>query len=223
PSDSSTTPLTTATANFNGTNSTLRYFSGRPDSPQIDRLPLEAVVGWDATQNGNMAELLQEPSLMGAFEGAGITVLSKGVLFPTGSEPFGLTAAEEGSFPAGSLLLNNSTGSTPPSALFSTPQGCGPNTSTAHNPYPSNFYCNPSSIDGLTITDSSQGGGAIFVHGWGHDIQIANNRVTNNAGTLGGGINVGQGEFPPERSEERRVGKECRGRCAWCAGKVQRR
>src|SRR5256885_10661680 len=62
PSDSSTTPLTTATANFNGTNTTLRYFSGRPDSPQIDRLPLEAVVGWDATQNGNMAELLQEPS-----------------------------------------------------------------------------------------------------------------------------------------------------------------
>ncbi len=201
PSDSSTTPLTTATANFNGTNSTLRYFSGRPDSPQIDRLPLEAVVGWDATQNGNMAELLQEPSLMGAFEGAGVTVLSKGVLFPTGSEPFGLTAAEEGSFPTGSLLLNNSTGSTPPSALFSTPQGCGPNTSTAHNPYPSNFYCNPSSIDGLTITDSSQGGGAIFVHGWGHDIQIANNRVTNNAGTLGGGINVGQGEFPPEYTQ----------------------
>jgi len=77
PSDSTTTPLTTATANFNGTNTTLRYFSGRPDSPQIDRLPLEAVVGWDATQNGNMAELLQEPSLMGAFEGAGITVLSK--------------------------------------------------------------------------------------------------------------------------------------------------
>jgi len=75
-------PVTTATANFNGTNTTLRYFSGRPDSPQIDRLPLEAVVGWDATQNGNMAELLQEPSLMGAFEGAGITVLSKGLLFP---------------------------------------------------------------------------------------------------------------------------------------------
>jgi len=34
------------------------------------------------------------------------------------------------------------------------------------------------------------------VHGWGHNIQIANNRVTNNSGTLGGGVNVGQGEFP---------------------------
>ena len=32
--------------------------------PQIDRLPLEAVVGWDATVNGNLAEQLQEPSLM---------------------------------------------------------------------------------------------------------------------------------------------------------------
>jgi len=35
------------------------------------------------------------------------------------------------------------------------------------------------------------------VHGWGHKLQIANNRVTNNAGTMSGGINVGQGEFPP--------------------------
>ena len=34
------------------------------------------------------------------------------------------------------------------------------------------------------------------MHGWGHNLQIANNRVNNNAGTLSGGINVGQGEFP---------------------------
>jgi hypothetical protein len=49
----------------------------------------------------------------------------------------------------------------------------------------------------LGITNSSQGGGAIFVHGWGHNIQIANNRVNNNTGTLTGGISVGQGEYPP--------------------------
>jgi len=49
----------------------------------------------------------------------------------------------------------------------------------------------------LGITDSSQGGGGIFVHGWGHNIQIANNRISNNTGTLTGGISVGQGEFPP--------------------------
>ena len=53
----------------------------------VDRLPLEATVGWDATLNGNLAELLQEPSLMGAYEGAGITVLGKGVKFPAGSRP----------------------------------------------------------------------------------------------------------------------------------------
>ena len=68
---------------------------------------------------------------------------------------------------------------------------------TAHNPFPSNFLCNPSRIDGLGITDSSQGGGGIYVHAWGHYLEISNNRVFNNAGTLSGGINVGQGEFPP--------------------------
>jgi hypothetical protein len=56
--------------------------------------------------------------------------------------------------------------------------------------------CNPSSIDGLSVTQSSQGGGGIALHAWAHNIQIANNRVTNNAGTLSGGISVGQGEFP---------------------------
>src|SRR5262249_15985475 len=85
------------------------------------------------------------------------------------------------------LLLNGSTSSR---------NGCGPNTSSAHNPFPSNFMCNPSSIDGLSITNSSQGGGGIMVHGWGHNIQIANNRVYNNQGTLSAGITVGQAEQP---------------------------
>jgi hypothetical protein len=152
-------------------------------NPQIDRLPTEAAVGWDASLNGNLAELLQEPSLMGALEGAGITVLSKGVNFP--SSPWVTTGA---TFPTGTPLLTSST---------STTTGCGPNTAAAHNPFPSSFQCNPSSIDGLGITNSSQGGGGIFVHAWGHNLQIANNRVANNAGTLSGGINVGQGEFPP--------------------------
>lgn len=56
--------------------------------------------------------------------------------------------------------------------------------------------CNPSSIDGLTVMNSSQGGGGIFAHGWAHYLQVANNRVYNNAGTLTGGISIGQGEFP---------------------------
>jgi hypothetical protein len=160
-----------------------KYFSAYGGSgntnPQVDRLPLEAVVGWDAELNGNLAQQLQEPSLMGALEGAGITVLAKGVNFP--SDPY-LTSLFAG-FPTGTTLLSAS--------------NCTTSSTNTMNPFPSNFWCNPSSIDGLGITDSSQGGGGIFVHGWGHNLQIANNRVNSNAGTLGGGINVGQGEYPP--------------------------
>jgi hypothetical protein len=143
----------------------------------VDRLPLEATVGWDATLNGNLAELLQEPTLMGAYEGAGITVLAKGVKFPTGSNPFA-----SDTFPTGTVLL--------------TPADCATGAGGS-NPYPSNFYCNPARIDGLGVTDSSQGGGGIFVHAYGHGLEIANDRVFGNIGTLSGGINVGQGEFPP--------------------------
>ena len=150
----------------------------------VDRLPLESVVGWNASLNGNLAEMLQEPSLMGAYEGAGITVLAKGALFPPGSDPFQSNNATPGVFPTGTTLLTSA--------------NCGPNTSTSVNPFPSNFWCNPSSIDGLGVTDSSQGGGGIFVHAWGHNLQVANNRIYNNIGTLSGGLSVGQGEFPPQ-------------------------
>jgi len=71
--------------------------------PQIDRLPLEATVGWDASLNGNLGELLQEPSLMGAFEGAGITVLAKGLDFH-GQNPWN-DGTETGAFPAVTTLL----------------------------------------------------------------------------------------------------------------------
>ncbi len=145
-------------------------------NPQVDRLPLEATTGWDASLNGNLAEQLQEPTLMGAYEGAGITVLSKGVRFPTNNTEF---AADI--FPAGTTLLTNGTDL----------NNCGPNTAVAHNPFPSSFQCNPSRIDGLSITNSSQGGGGIFVHAWAHNLEIANNRIYNNQGTLAGGISIG--------------------------------
>jgi len=170
-----------------------KYYTAQPNAPQIDRLPLEAVLGWDATLNGNLAEQLQEPSLMGAFEGAGITVLGKGVDYH-GADPW-TDGNEGGAFPTATTLL---TGVGPnPLAL---PVGdnnpfCVDGASGA-NRFPSDFTCNPSSIDGLTISNSSQGGGGIFAHGWAHHLQIANNRVYNNAGTLTGGISVGQGEFP---------------------------
>jgi hypothetical protein len=144
----------------------------------VDRVPLEGIIGWDTTVNGNLAEFMQEPTLMGAYEGAGITVLGKGVRIPsTVTNPvdiFGSTA--EAVFPAGTELLTAS------------PADC--------RDFPSNFLCNPSRIDGLTITNSSQGGGGIFVHGWNHYLEIANNRIYANTGTLTGGITVGQGEFP---------------------------
>jgi hypothetical protein len=159
-------------------------FNAKPNVPQVDRLPLEAAVGWTASLNGNLAELLQEPSLMGALEGAGITVLSKGLDFH-GANPW-TDGNEPGGFPPATTLLQNVPGFPPQS------NHCSDRT----NPFPSNFMCNPSSIDGLSVVDSSQGGGGIFVHGWGHNIQIANDRVQNNAGTLSGGINIGQGEFP---------------------------
>jgi hypothetical protein len=162
---------------------------------QVDPLPGEAVIGWDATLNGNLAQLLQEPSLMGALEGAGITVLAKGANFTAPVGP-----GVEGAFPTGTTLL---TGPVSIAGVYA--NGTGDSNSLCHtsrtvttNPFSSNFMCNPSSIDGLGITDSSQGGGGIFVHGWGHNLQIANNRIYSNAGTLSGGINLGQGEFAPE-------------------------
>jgi hypothetical protein len=161
--------------------------ANQPKQPQVDRIPSEATVGWDTTQNGNLAEQLQEPSLMGAYEGAGITVLAKGVNFH-GANAF--TDTLEGAFPDGTTLLQNRA------------QDCGSgagNTANNRNPFPSSFQCNPSRIDGLSISNSSQGGGGIFVHAWGHNLEIANNRVNNNQGTLAGGVTIGQGEFPPQQ------------------------
>jgi hypothetical protein len=186
-----------ATGAFSCPGKGYKYFTGTYSgsganaiqTPQVDRLPLEGIVGWDTTTNGNLAQLLQEPTLMGAYEGAGITVLSKGV--NTHGLPGYYGSGNEATFPTGSTVLTSSKAD------------CGrgaPNNDPDHdyvaNPYPSNFQCNPSSIDGVSVTDSSQGGGGVFVHAWAHNLQIGNNRVYNNIGTLSGGINIGQGESP---------------------------
>jgi len=184
-----------------GTGATPAYFgetfaAGTLLNAQVDPLPLEAVIGWDATQSGNLAQLLQEPSLMGALEGAGITLLGKGVNFPTAPYSAG-AAGELGGFPTGTTLLTGPVSVAGASATGDANNLCHTSAAVTANPFPSNFACNPSSIDGLAITDSSQGGGGIFVHGWNHNLQIANNRIYSNAGTLSGGINLGQGEFAP--------------------------
>jgi Bacterial Ig domain len=178
------------TPGVNGVN----YFVETAANAQVDPLPLEAIIGWDASQNGNLAQLLQEPTLMGALEGAGITVLAKGVNFPV---PPNLANAggELGQFPTGTTVLTGPVSVTGAYATGDANPLCHTSNSNTTNPFPSSFTCNPSSIDALGITDSSQGGGGIFVHGYGHNLQIANNRIYSNAGTLSGGINLGQGEF----------------------------
>jgi hypothetical protein len=140
----------------------------------VDPILGEPVVGWDATLNGNIAELLQEPTLMGAYEGAGVTILAKGL-----ENNNTVNCTPEGT--AGCIPLNASTGS-------------GGDCNRTSNFYQSNFLCNPSRVDGLAITNSSQGGGGIFAHGWTHNLEVANNHVFGNGGTLTGGITIGQME-----------------------------
>ena len=140
---------------------------------KVDPIPMEPVVGWDATLNGNIAELLQEPTLMGAYEGAAITVLAKG------------------------LENNNTANCNAISNANCIPLNSTTDCATSSPFYTSNYLCNPSRVDGLSFTNSSQGGGGIFLHGWNHYTEVSNNRVFANGGTLGGGIVVGQSETPP--------------------------
>src|SRR5215467_453492 len=81
-------------------------FSGGPEFPTIivDRVPMEGILGWDTSVNGNLAEQLIEPSLIGAYEGAAITVLGKGVNIPSGAADAWGSGAES-AFPDGSALL----------------------------------------------------------------------------------------------------------------------
>ena len=153
--------------------------------PAVDPIPLEPIIGWNSNLNGNLSELLQEPTLVGAYEGAGITVLAKGLENNNTANCFA-----EGS--AGCIPLTSSSGTATNNGFNGGLGDCN-----ASSPFfPTNYLCNPSRIDGITVANSSQGGGAIFLHGWTHNIEVANNRVVNNAGTLTGGITIGQAEVP---------------------------
>lgn len=153
----------------------------------IDRIPFEAILGWDVLGNGNLAQMLQEPTLMGAYEGAGVTVLGKGVWMPANTsvaDQFG--AGTAGGLPANYRYLNANADCATPSS-----------TTPFWREYQStNFLCNPSRIDGISIINSSQGGGGIFAHAWNHNLEIGNTRIHGNHGTLTGGITIGTGEFP---------------------------
>ena len=156
---------------------------------RVDRIPFEAIVGWDASGNGNLAQVLQEPTLMGAYEGAGITVLGRGVAIPAGSVDFWGQAATggAGAFADGSVYIG---GTNAYCNSASTTQTNGRDYGT------SNFNCNPSRIDGMSILNSSQGGGGVFIHGWAHNLDVGNTRISGNHGTLAGAINLGNGEIP---------------------------
>ncbi len=95
--------------------------------------------------------VLLEPSVLGTEEGAGITVVAKGLR------------------PNGQPLSN----------------------SNADCAIKSNFLCAPSRIDGISITGGDAGGG-IYVNGWAHNLEIANNRIYGNAGAFSGGVRIGQ-------------------------------
>jgi hypothetical protein len=166
-----------------------------PDSMFLtgDRQPFEPIVNYDNAGNANLAEVLIEPTLMGAYEGAGITVVGRGVRIPTNSNDFwgiqaSLATGVAGAYPDGSVYLTNST--TNCATTTNTGTGRGRSYGT------SNYKCNPSRIDGFSVTNSSQGGGGIFIHSWGHYIDVGNNRVYGNHGTLTGGISLGNGETP---------------------------
>jgi Bacterial cadherin-like domain len=150
---------------------------------KVDPIPGEPVVGWDASLNGNIAELLQEPTLMGAYEGAGITVLAKGLENNN-------TANCNPTNATGCIPLNGMTGPVSNNGFNGGVGDCDP-ASAFHT---TNFLCNPSRIDGISFTNSSQGGGGIFLHGWAHNTEVSNNHSFGNGGTLSGGIIVGQPE-----------------------------
>ena len=180
---------TNGTANPANYDPTGAYSCPAPMFNRVDRIPFEAIVGWDASGNGNLAQVLQEPTLMGAYEGAGITVLGRGVKIPGNSNDFwGVNATGgAGAFTDGSVYIGGT----------STDCGTASTTSTTGRDYgTSNFYCNPSRIDGVSVINSSQGGGGVFIHGWGHNLEVANTRISGNHGTLAGAINLGNGETP---------------------------
>jgi hypothetical protein len=156
-------------------------------NPQVDPLPTQAPI------TGGV--ILLEPTILATEEGAGITVLAKGVGLD-GVTP--LTASDCSDNPASPL---NS-----PSSYYkvtSYNNGVPSGSTLTQNPgwkmSDSNFLCAPSRIDGVSITGSDAGGG-VYVNGWAHGLEIANNRIYSNASAMHGGLRVGspfEEEVPP--------------------------
>jgi uncharacterized repeat protein (TIGR01451 family) len=156
---------------------------------QVDPLPTQAVTG---------GVVLLEPSVLGTEEGAGITVLAKGLNDATG-KPLTGSNADCG---------RSSVGNYPNGVTIAIDMVNGGN--TVAKPGLSNFLCAESRIDGISFTAGDSGGG-IYVNGWAHDLEISNNRVYGNAGSLNGGVRIGvpylqQDALPVSASGNRVVG-----------------
>ncbi|WP_427911929.1 Ig-like domain-containing protein [Ramlibacter sp. MMS24-I3-19] len=130
-------------------------------APQVDPLPGQEITG---------GVVLLEPSVLGTEEGAGITVLAKGLR--ANGTPL--------------TLADCKFGRAPYTVAFDLENGAR----TRARPQLSNFLCAKSRIDGLSVTGGDSGGG-IYVNGWAHNLEIANNRVYGNAGAFHGGVRVG--------------------------------
>ncbi|MEA3106066.1 MAG: hypothetical protein QOI88_671, partial [Gammaproteobacteria bacterium] len=138
-------------------------------NPQVDPLPGQEITG---------GIVFLEPSVLATEEGAGITVLAKNRA----------NGPNNGS--CTSTALSNYYDSSQVVTIRGVPQGkLVTSTRRISDSY---FDCpnRPSRIDGITVTGGDAGGG-IYVNGYAHGLEIANNRVYGNAGAFGGGIRVG--------------------------------
>lgn len=153
------------------------------DNPQIDPLPTQKPI------TGGVIRL--EPTILATEEGAGITVLGKNI---GGGDQAGLAQDGTGETPGlpatpcnvplgGSFFFSaTATNNGVVSSVVQLPTGWDMGDS--------NFRCGESRIDGLSITGSDTGGG-IYVNGWAHGLEIANNRIYSNASSMHGGLRVG--------------------------------
>ena len=87
-------------------------------------------------------------------------------------------------------------------AGFTTSEGAAITVLGRNNSGNRSFSNHPSRIDGFGITGGDVGGG-ILVNGYAHNLEVSNNNVYGNSGTLHGGIRVGVPflELEPPRAE----------------------
>jgi FtsP/CotA-like multicopper oxidase with cupredoxin domain len=133
-------------------------------NPQVDPLPGQEITG---------GIVFLEPSVLATEEGAGITVLAKDQGSHECDDDIGFSSYYD------STQLRTVNGVQQGTIVKST-----------RKIRDSWFACAKSRIDGISVTGGDAGGG-VYVNGYAHNLEIANNRVYGNAGAFGGGIRIG--------------------------------